>query len=352
MFKKALKSLMGAITTKLLASVNFWNFQESVLTRLEAIESRLEAIESRLEAIESRLEAIESRLYGTDTRLDKSENRLNANENRIDLIENPLNIHRGVLETFYDPMNANKTVVDFALQLKKILTLSQQIDAKLARFGDDGDGGYVIVDDLRSSDVLFSIGVGGNISFDKKCEIFVSKVVLVDHTVPNFYPPTGNFEMIRKPLVPGDTPETGVTINQLIERHPNAEDYILKVDIEGDEWRIFSELNSSQILKFRQIILELHGLNSFVDLHGKLSVLEKLASTHTPIVLHANNQGSHRFISGKFIPDVLEVTWVRTNSYSFHSELKEDTRKLLSPNSPHLPNIWIDWIDGNPEINA
>jgi hypothetical protein len=335
MFQKALKSLMGAMTTKLLASVNFWNFQETVQSRLEAIESRIEANESRLNGTELR----------TDTRLDKSEDRLN-------MLENPLNIHSGILTTFYHHKNFHHNVINFALHLKKILTISRQIDAILARFGDDGDGGYVIVDDLRSSDVLFSIGVGENISFDKRCEFFVSKVVLVDHTVPNFYPPTGNFEMIRKPLVPGDMPETGVTINQLIDQHPKAEDYILKVDIEGDEWRIFSELNSSQILKFRQIILEFHGLNSFVDLDGKLSVLEKLASTHTPIVLHANNQGSHRFISGMFIPDVLEVTWVRTNSYSFHSEFNEDARKLLSPNSPHLPKIWIDWIDGNPEINA
>jgi hypothetical protein len=197
MIRRALKSLLGVVTQKLLASVNFWNFKESVESRLGAIELRLEAIELRLTETELRV----------DTRLDKSENRLNV-------IENPLNIHTGILTTFYDPMNFDNEVIDFALQLRKILTITQQIDAKIAKFGDHGDGGYAIVDDLKKSDVLFSIGVGDNVSFDEECERRVSRVVLVDHTVPNFNPPIGNFEIIRKPLVPGEVSGNGVTIHQ------------------------------------------------------------------------------------------------------------------------------------------
>lgn len=339
MIRRALKSLFGVVTEKLLASVNFWNFKESVESRLGAIELRLEAVESRLTETELRV----------DTRLDSSENRLNAIENRIGLIENPLNIHRGVLETFYDPMNLEKEVINFAFQLRKILTITQQIEAKMARFGNHGDGGYAIVDDLKESDVLFSIGVGDNVSFDEECEKQVSRVVLVDHTVPNFKPPIGNFEMIRKPLVPGGDSGNGVTIHQLLSQEVDAKDYVLKVDIEGAEWGILDKLTSSELLKFRQIILEFHGLNNFVELDKKLSALKKLSSTHSPVVVHANNQGSHRFINGSFLPDVLEVTWVRTNSYTFHSEWNQDIRNLLSPNSPDLSSIWIDWIDGKPK---
>jgi hypothetical protein len=327
-----LKFLLGVVTQKLLASVNFWNFKESVESRLGAIESRLEAIESRLTETELRV----------DTRLDSS-------ENRIGLIENPLNIHRGVLETFYNPVNLEEVVIDFAFQVRKILTVTQQIEAKIARFGNHGDGGYAIVDDLKESDVLFSIGVGDNVSFDEECEKRVSRVVLVDHTVPNFNPPIGKFEMIRKPLVSGEDSGNGVTIHQLLSQQVDAKDYVLKVDIEGAEWEILNDLASLDLVKFRQIILEFHGLNNFLDLEEKLSALKKLASTHSPIVVHANNQGSHRFISGMFLPDVLEVTWARTNSYTFHNERNQDIRNLLSPNSPDLPSIWIDWIDGKPK---
>jgi hypothetical protein len=336
MIRRMLKFLLGVVTQKLLASVNFWNFKESVESRLGAIESRLEAVESRLTETELRV----------DTRLDSSENRLNFIENRIGLIENPLNIHRGVLETFYNPVNLEEEVIDFAFQVRKILTVTQQIEAKIARFGNYGDGGYAIVDDLKESDVLFSIGVGDNVSFDEECEKRVSRVVLVDHTVPNFNPPIGKFEMIRKPLVPGEDSGNGVTIHQLLSQQVDAKDYVLKVDIEGAEWEILSDLASLDLVKFRQIILEFHGLNNFLDLEEKLSALKKLASTHSPIVVHANNQGSHRFISGMFLPDVLEVTWVRTNSYTFNSERNQDIRNLLSPNSPDLPSLWIDWIDG------
>jgi hypothetical protein len=155
--------------------------------------------------------------------------------------------------------------------------------------------------------------------------------------------------MIRKPLVPGGDSGNGVTIHQLLSQQVDAKDYVLKVDIEGAEWKILSELASSDLVKFRQIILEFHGLNNFLELEEKLSALKKLTSTHSPIVVHANNQGSHRFISGMFLPDVLEVTWARTNSYTFHSDWNQDIRNLLSPNSPDLPSIWIDWIDGKPK---
>jgi hypothetical protein len=43
--------------------------------------------------------------------------------------------------------------MEFVDEVKKILTLVGGIEAKLARFGDYGDGGYVIVDDLRKSDI-------------------------------------------------------------------------------------------------------------------------------------------------------------------------------------------------------
>jgi hypothetical protein len=341
MFRKLLKLALGAITKKLLASVNFWNFQENTESRLDALESRLDALESRLTATESRV----------DGRLDKSEDRLNSNENRIGLIENPLNLHRGILETFYNPVNADPLVIEFAERVKSILTVSGKIDEGIARFGDFGDGGYVIVDDLRKSDILFSIGIGDNVSFDQKCEVRLSKVILVDHTVPDFFPPVGNFEIVRKPLVPGGASRLGVTIEQLLKQHSEAEDYLLKIDIEGDEWEVLNELASSTILKFRQIIMEFHGLNEFVKLDKKLNVLQKLAATHSPIVVHANNQGTHRLINGSFIPDVLEVTWVRTYSYTFQSGNNNDIRKLLVSNSPDLPDIWIDWIDGKPNLN-
>ena len=340
MFRKLLKLALGAITKKLLASVNFWNFQENTESRLDALESRLDALESRLTATESRV----------DGRLDKSEDRLNSNENRIGLIENPLNLHRGILETFYNPVNADPLVIEFAERVKSILTVSGKIDEEIARFGNFGDGGYVIIDDLRKSDILFSIGIGDNVSFDQKCEGRLSKVILVDHTVPDFFPPAGNFEIIRKPLIPGGASRLGVTIEQLLEQHPEAEDYLLKIDIEGDEWEVLNELESSTILKFRQIIMEFHGLNEFVKLDQKLNVLQKLAVTHSPIVVHANNQGTHRLINGSFIPDVLEVTWVRNNSYTFQSGNSNNIRKLLVSNSPDLPDIWIDWIDGKPKL--
>jgi len=330
MVKRLCKSLLSIITKQLLASVNFLNYQESVEARLSAIEERLASTE-----------------VGVDNRLDKLEDRLNKNEIRRNLIERTQDIHRGLFQTFYGSSVSNQDITNFTLSVKNILSPSIQIDNKCARFGNIGDGGYVIVDDLKKSDVLFSIGIGDNVSFDKQSEPKVSKVILIDHTVPWFLPPQGNFEIIRKPLQPEEASTEGVTIKELLDSNSTSGDYILKLDIEGDEWKVLNDLDAEDFLKFRQIIVEFHGLNEFEDLENKISALHKLASTHVPIAVHPNNHGTYLVIGKTVIPDVIEVTWARLNSYTFNSGNYFKNGHLFSANSPDLPDIQVEWINGN-----
>ena len=338
MLKKLARGIANRITTKLLASVDFWNFQESIESRMTAIESRMAAAENRLDTGEKL----------ADYRLDTAENRLNTAENRLNTAENRLNINEGLLDTFYNPYRTDSVTVNLISHLIKVLITSNPSGKEFTRLGSKGDGGYVLLDDLDASDILFSIGVGDNVSFDQECEQKVSKVILVDHTVPNFIVPTGRFEMIRKPLVPDELSNLGISISQMLNRYREANDFILKMDIEGAEWEILEKVAQDDIVKFRQIVIEFHGLNDLSEtgkLNNKIAIIERLLLTHTPVVLHANNQGTYRLIGDKIVPDVIEVTLLRKSSYDLHSGYNSDIQSLLQPNSKELPNLWIDWID-------
>ena len=353
MLKKLAREIANRITTKLLGSVDFWNFQESIESRLIAAESRLIAAENRLNTAEKltdhRLNTAEKL---TDHRLDTAEkltdHRLDTAESRLIAAENRLNINERLLDTFYNPYRTDSVTVNLISRLIKVLMTSNPFGKEFTRFGSQGDGGYVLTDDLAPSDVLFSIGVGDNVSFDQDCEQKVSKVILVDHTVPKFIVPIGRFEMIRKPLVPDRLSKSGISISQMLNQYREANDYILKMDIEGAEWEILEEVAQDEIVKFRQIVIEFHGLNDLSEIgkiESRIAILERLLLTHTPVVLHANNQGTYRLIGDKIVPDVIEVTLLRKSSYNLQPGYNSGIQSLLQPNSKELPNLWIDWID-------
>jgi hypothetical protein len=177
MLRKTGKWLVAILARKLLASVDFWNFKERVESRLNSIESRLDSTETRV-----------------DLRLDFLENRINNCENRLALMENLSNVNRKVLGILYNPERFDLRTNQLGQRLREVLNPSHCVSNTLIRLGSSSDGGYVLIDDLNQSEILFSIGVGENVTFDQDCEPKLAKVVMVDHTVPEFVPPPGKFE--------------------------------------------------------------------------------------------------------------------------------------------------------------
>ena len=96
---------------------------------------------------------------------------------------------------------------------------------------------------------------------------------------------------------------------------------VLKIDVEGAEWEVFSRLPEETLQRFEQIICEFHGLNSFHKLPKYLKVLEKLHQTHQCIHTHGNNNGgSYMLPNGIMLPDVLETCHVRRTDYTFSTD--------------------------------
>lgn len=199
-----------------------------------------------------------------------------------------------------------------ASALASLLRPLDVVGHELLRFGSDNDGGYLMVDDWIDLVGLVSGGAGDNVDF----EVEVAKRDLVvhvyDHTVPTL--PSHGHELITHVLEPLGT--SGTSLDSALSRMPEG-DLLLKIDIDGAEWGLFDGA-ASGLNRFRQIVLELHGLHQLGDslwYERALRVLHALHETHAPVHVHANNYGAYAVVGGIPVPDIVEVSYVRRDAY-------------------------------------
>jgi hypothetical protein len=86
------------------------------------------------------------------------------------------------------------------------------------------------------------------------------------------------------------------------------------MDIEGGEYPWLLQTNEEQLKKFKQIVIEFHGISddgwnsTYAD---KVKCLEKLSQTH--YIVHAHGNNFAKVIKG--IPDVIELTCVNKDLF-------------------------------------
>ena len=101
------------------------------------------------------------------------------------------------------------------------------------------------------------------------------------------------------------------------------------MDIEGGEYPWLLCMNETQLDKFKQIVIEFHGITD--DTWGckykdKLKCLQKLSKTH--YIMHAHGNNYRSTVNG--IPQVIELTYV--NKKYFNSVPELNTQPLPIPN--------------------
>ena len=119
---------------------------------------------------------------------------------------------------------------------------------------------------------------------------------------------------------------------------------IMKMDVEGCEWDIFSETPSEIINQFSQMVVEFHGLSPFIEESKHQTIictLQKINLTHQCIHVHANSYpGVPAMIGGLVLPPLLEVTFIRRSD--FEDRLIENKRQF--PTELDQPTI-AGWPD-------
>jgi len=198
---------------------------------------------------------------------------------------------------------------------------------KKVRCGSNCDGGYVFAELDGDYDCYISAGISNEESFSRdfinKYNISKNNSYGFDGTINDYpYHYTKNIQFIKKNINYYND-EKNTDLSFLTSQYNNI---FLKMDIEGGEYNWLLQMDETQLNKFKQIVIEVHGITNNgwnCKYNDKVKCLVKLAKTHYIIHAHGNNLGP---VVTNNIPDVIELTYVNKNY--FNSIPKMNTRSL------------------------
>lgn len=219
---------------------------------------------------------------------------------------------------------------------------------ELIRFGPEGDGGYLIPDDLEGIEGCFSLGVGKVSGFERDCVDAGMKVFLADNSVEKPEDANNNFHFTKK-HVAVTTSDDYMTIDDWVSMClPNTKsDLLLQIDIEGAEYEVFLNMSNSLTSRFRIIVAEFHGLEvlwsqPFFDIASR--AFDKLLQTHSCVHIHPNNCCGSVQRKGLEIPRVAEFTFLRSDRMTRPTRVDSFPHPLDRDNTANLhmalPRCW------------
>jgi hypothetical protein len=288
----------------------------SVIRRLrhEGVYARLDSLEGRVEHLGSQVETLTARTLSS------------ADKQRL--------LYSGRLG-------------DRALTALALLSPEDPVDTPLVRLGRRHDGGYILAAPLLTGGIAYSLGIGSDASWDLAMAAYGYQIVQYDHTVerpPEIHP---NFHFTKIGVgATGNHLDFLSSLDQLIagNGHDAETSIVLKMDVEGIEWDVFSTVTTDLLRHFSQIVVEFHWLDQLDDnvFYDKvLRSLRALREEFVPIHVHGNNHYDLVTLGGVPVPQILEVTYVRRGSIRTAPGTQIFPTALDQPNHADRPDLYL-----------
>lgn len=232
--------------------------------------------------------------------------------------------------------------------IKRLTPYSVRGFEEKMRVGPHGDGGYIIpVNIVKLIDVVYSYGVGKNISFEKNLSLLKELIFrFYDAAVDNLPYRQGNFFFKKENIGRKKHGIFGTFQGHLIENGDFEKRILLKMDIEGDEWKVIRSILNGNYKNISAIILELHHLGRYEKLAFYNRILKSINSKFTLVHIHANNFESVFNIKGKILPMASELTLINNNLVTQKSILNSGLPSVHDfPNDAEREDIRLDfWL--------
>lgn len=237
--------------------------------------------------------------------------------------------------------------------IQKLLQDLYPVFVSLRRLGGNGDGGYLVPDDLEGIEACFSPGVGTISNFEKECSDLKIKTFLADASVESPAIEDDSLYFVKK-YVGAMNDENFITMDEWVSSSSIDEDtdLMLQMDVEGFEYEIFLNMSEELLRRFRIIVVEFHNLdqlwnNPFFSLSSR--VFKKILQTHFCVHLHPNNNDLFLKAQGLSIPLTMEFTFLRRDrangnlkhAVSFPHYLDRKNNSVV-PYSSVLPSCWYN----------
>jgi hypothetical protein len=183
----------------------------------------------------------------------------------------------------------------------------------LIRIGADGDGGYLIPDDLDGIEYCFSPGVNTTAVFEEQLAARNISSFLADYSVSG--PPQIRPEFVfDRKYIGATNSDTFMTLNSWKDKYlaGYSRDLILQMDIEGCEYESILSVSDEILSLFRIIVVEMHWLDRLFDPFAfriMNAFFKKLLGKFYVVHLHPNNCGGCVKKDDLEIPHVMEMTF-------------------------------------------
>lgn len=189
--------------------------------------------------------------------------------------------------------------------------------AGLIRVGPDGDGGYLVPDDLDGIVACVSPGMDVELGFDFEIAERGIDVIMADASVEGPVIDHERFYFTKHFVGAVDT-DNHLRLETLCARlAPPDGDLLLQMDIEGAEWAVLLDASPELLARFRIIIIEFHTVDDLLfhpACHLQTAqVFEKLLASHTVVHNHPNNYYPTPAHDGVAVPPLLEMTFLRND---------------------------------------
>jgi len=240
--------------------------------------------------------------------------------------------------------------VDLLTPIQFLVNLAKKIrpvktDFELVRVGGDGDGGYLLPDDLENIAACFSPGVDFTASFE--LDLLQKKGInshLADYSVEG-PPPEFQPRSFTKKFIGAVNSETDITLDTWVRSKTEfltGRDLLLQMDIEGGEYVSLLGATEEVLTQFRVIVLEIHnvvswGLPSFYVIVNAFfdKILEHFYVVHN----HPNSACGLVNLGGFVAPKVFELTLLRKDRCEPKGYCDQLPHRLDMPNSAQTENI-------------
>ncbi len=228
----------------------------------------------------------------------------------------------------------------------------------LIRLGPNGDGGYLIPDDLSGIEYGFSPGVSTESGFEVDLVRRGLKVYLADYSVDSAASDNSNLFFDKKFIGSLSNREFMTLDEWKNKKIPDYNgDLILQMDIEGAEFEAIMSVSSNLLSQFRIMVIEFHFLQElfnrpYFDLSSR--VFRKILQSHSVVHIHPNNCCGSVRVPNQWthggrtecleIPRVLEFTFYRNDRIKKESYCRVFPHSLDRDNTSKpslaLPCCW------------
>jgi len=239
--------------------------------------------------------------------------------------------------------------------LREFMNLIGPIDSghELIRVGPQGDGGYLIPNDLVGLTACFSPGVSDVADFELRLAEQGVPCFLADYSVMQA-PVSHPLLSFERKFLGLKNDEVFVTLNQWVEQKaPNQSEFILQMDIEGAEYEVLFDTSDDVLKKFRIMVIEFHNLDKLM-VSGEFTLLnlifKKIHKFFDVVHIHPNNCAPAYSYQEFQIPPIMEFTFLRRDRVTNRQRVVQfphafDRKNIDDLPDFSLPKCWYNVVD-------